>query len=142
MRPWILRALSITLLVTSIPGWLWVGFNGVTLAIARNTTFPEGILFLCLAAIILQVYFATSLWPEPSVSKPMQRVRWVETRGCMAEERRVQHGVVIREYMGTMSGAFAISEPFVEVRLDDGTLIRFPKGAFLLCGDGVLEYQY
>ncbi len=137
------RITSIFLLFSAIPFWMYVAFNGTSIAIARKATFPEGILFLCLAAIIAQFYFATALWTRVSKREaPRQKVRWVDCRGCMAEDRYVQHGEVIREYMDKLHGAFAISELFVEVLLEDGTLIRFPKGAFTLCGDGVLEYQY
>jgi hypothetical protein len=65
-----------------------------------------------------------------------QRIRWINS---LAPD---EYGVVIREYEDKVLGAFALNEPHLEIKMDDGRIIRFPKGLFVLCGDGVLEYKY
>lgn len=118
---------------------------GTLTGLAFAARFDSALPLWCgLALGVLGLLFACHLF-EQLLKKPElpQRVRWIETRGCMAEvDYSVLHGVVTREYMDHCYGAFALSEPHVEIHMDNGTIVRFPKGAFLLCGDGVLEYRY
>lgn len=136
------KIISIVLLISAIPFWMYAAFNGTVLAIARRLPFPEGVLFVCIAMIIVQIYFATAVWPQTQYGTrrgdTVQRVRWVTNVGM---DLVYDQGVVIREYMDKHLGMFAISELHLEIRMDDGRILRFPKGMFKLCGDGVLEYQ-
>ena len=81
---------------------------------------------------------------DPAVRKPLVprlRVRWIETRGCMAEDYRVEHGVVLETYKDVCYPTQK-PEPFFHIRLDNGTIIKFPKIAFIRAEDGVYEYRY
>lgn len=123
--------------ICSIPFGLLFGF---ALSVRFDSAVP---LWLCLAGSVLGLMFSCHLFEQLN-KKPFkpQLVRWIETRGCMGEDHDTTHGVVTREYMDKCLGAFAISEPHIEIRMSNDTVIRFPKGAFTLAGDGVLEYRY
>lgn len=87
------------------------------------------------------VYQNWRVWWE----RPEQRVRWIETRGCMAEQvHHVRTGVVIREYTkDTLINPYEC-EPvlMLEIRFENGDALHFPKRAFMRAPDGVLEYRY
>src|SRR5262245_41854650 len=106
---------------------------------------PIAGLWVALAMIIAQIYFATALWPQTPIKPKVERVRWIETRGCMAEiDYKVDEGVVRREYMGKVY-PYEISEPYLEVLFPPGSacdVACFPRRMFTLARDGVLEYRY
>lgn len=83
------------------------------------------------------------LWKK-SPPPPPVRVRWIETRGCMADDYKIEEGTVVREYIqpADPNRGFNKPEPFLEVRLDSGTGIYFPKAAFTRHSDGWLEYRF
>jgi hypothetical protein len=74
----------------------------------------------------------------------VQLVRWIETRGCDAADYKTLNGVVIREYMmqPNVAMGYTKEEIFVEIRLENGDAVFFPKKAFYVAPDGVLEYRF
>lgn len=74
--------------------------------------------------------------------KSPQRIRWIETRGCMADDYRTIEGTVVREYLKPSSIDFGYKdEVFLEIELDNGDALHFPKRAFNRTADGTLEYR-
>jgi hypothetical protein len=71
-----------------------------------------------------------------------QKIRWIETHGCMAEDHKVDEGVVLREYVKPKGDTDYKDRVYLEIRLDNGDGIHFPKEAFTTAPDGVLEYRY
>lgn len=72
-----------------------------------------------------------------------RRVRWIETRGCMAEQDyKVEEGIVSRLYYDRLYPERELVL-MIEVKLDAGPKICMPLRAFNFNKeDGVLEYRY
>ena len=132
MNVLIYRVFATIIAIGSIP----IGvILGLTFSVRFDSALP---LWAGMSGGVLMLLFAVHIFEQANKkAKPAQRIRW------KVSATSVETGVVIREYEDKLLGAFALSEPHLEIQMDfDGRILRFPKGAFVLRGDGVLEYKY
>jgi hypothetical protein len=106
------RIISIVLLVSAIPFWLWLGIKTTLIFDALQLYAPVGALWVALAMIILQIFVATWIWPaHPQFGERRgdnkQRVRW---HTPVTGGYNIEQGVVIRQYMDKHRGPNSISE--------------------------------
>lgn len=97
---------------------------------------------------IVRSYCLRRLWnaewwkrKPAKLGKSHQRVRWIETRGCMGEDHKATPGIVLQEYLSTCYPTEK-PHPHFHILLEDGEEVHFPKRAFITAEDGVLEYRF
>lgn len=90
------------------------------------------------------MFAAIKRWFKKPEPKP-KRIRWIETRGCMAHiDYKIQCGTVLYECVAKLSP----NDPMpprhcYRIKLDvSGHVFNWPAEQFLLAKDGVLEYRY